>query len=88
MPEEVKPKPAPLGEIKIVDMRKSPSLKAERVGKYDVHFTYMIGSEGPFMISVPAEELEGKEFAEQAKIVRKYIEAEQSTRLMWRGATI
>ena len=88
MAEEVKPKPAPIGEIKIVDMRKSPSLKAERLGKYDVHFTYMIGAEGPFMISIPAEELEGKSFEEQAKIVRKYIEEEQATRLRWRGATI
>ena len=77
-----------LPEIKIIDMRKAPSLVPERLGKLDVHFTYMIGAEGPFMISVPAEDLQGKTFEEQKHIVRSMVEKEHAERLRWKGTTI
>jgi len=81
--------PTPGGsEIRIIDMRKAPSMVPARLGKNDVHFTYMIGSEGPFLITVPEEDLTGKVFDSQKDVVKRKILAEQEERTRWRGAPI
>ena len=73
-------------EIRIIDMRRAPSLKPDRMGKNDTHFTYMLGAEGPFLITVPEEDLLGRGFDEQKSVVRERILKEQEERLKWRGA--
>jgi len=84
----VMPSPTPGGEgtkIKILDMRKVPSMEPERLGKQDVIFTYMLGAEGPFTTTIPYEQIAGKPVAEQNRIVKQIILKEHEERLAWQG---
>lgn len=74
--------------IRVIDMRKHPSLEPARSGKTDATFSYMYGAEGPFTISIPYEELAGKEVSEQNKVMVKYVKASQAERLGWKGREI
>ena len=82
------PTPTPPTEIDIRDFRKLPSMVAERMGKFDILFSYFIGAEGPFTITLPAEAIEGKTEVEQDRIVREAIMREQGERLRWVGRKI
>ena len=77
-----------VGDIKIVDMRKILSLTTGREGKQDVILTYMIGDTGPFMSTIPAEEIIGKPETDQNRIVKGYIQKESTEREEWSGRVI
>ena len=74
--------------IRVLDMRKHPSLEASRGGKTDITFSYMYGDEGPFTVSVPYEELAAKPVTEQNEVLKKYVQAAQAERLGWKGREI
>ena len=84
-PTEAAPVPV---RIRILDMRKHPSLEVSRRGKEDVTFSYMYGAEGPFTVTVPYEEIGGKPVAEQNRVVKGYIMKAQEERLSWKGREI
>ncbi|MBW2560135.1 MAG: hypothetical protein JRE40_04675 [Deltaproteobacteria bacterium] len=74
--------------IRIIDMRKHPSLETARAGKTDITISYMYGAEGPFTATIPYEEIGGKSVEEQNKAVLKYVKAAQAERLSFKGREI
>lgn len=76
---------APGREVDIRDFRVFPSMDPKRLGKRDALITYFIGAEGPFTVTIPYEELEGKPETLQLEIIKKYIAKEQEERLRFIG---
>ena len=74
--------------IRVIDMRRHPSLEPARTGRTDFTFSYMHGAEGPFTVSVPAEEMEDKSEAEQDRVLADYVNRAQAQRLHWKGREI
>jgi hypothetical protein len=78
----------PRPEIDIRDFRVFPSMEPTRVGRKDVLITYFLGAEGPFTVTIPYEEIEGKPEATQLDIIRRHIEREQAERMRFVGRKI
>jgi hypothetical protein len=77
--------PGPGREVDIRDYRVFPSMDPKRLGRRDVLITYFVGAEGPFTVTIPYEELEGKAETLQLEVVKKWISAEQAERLRFLG---
>jgi hypothetical protein len=79
--------PAP-GRIRILDRTRIPSPEPNRIGKYDEVITYMDPSMRTYVLTIPAEELEGKSEEEQLKIITERIKAQVAERTRWIGREI
>jgi len=76
--------------VKIIDVTKIPSVEKDRIGKYDVIVTYQDANGRVRMVTIPAEELEGKSEDEQFAIIQNYIRRNEAFRkaLLGREITI
>jgi len=87
-PPAVPPGPPPPGKIRIIDRVRIPSPDPARVGKFDEIITYQDQALRTYMVTIPAEELEGKTEEEQEQIIAKYIKAQVAERQRWVGREI
>ncbi|MEM2618907.1 MAG: hypothetical protein QW356_05435 [Candidatus Hadarchaeales archaeon] len=79
--------PAP-GRIRILDRTRIPSPEPARIGKYDEIITYQDETLRTYVLTVPAEELEGKPEEEQLRIIADRIRAQVAERKRWVGKEI
>jgi len=79
--------PAP-GRVRIIDRVRIPSPEPGRVGKYDELITYQDEAMRTYVLSIPAEDLEGKTEEEQLAIITERIRAQIQERRRWVGREI
>ena len=72
--------PAP-GRVRIIDRTRIPSPDPARIGKYDEIITYQDQALRTYILTIPAEELEGKTDIEQLDIITERIRAQVQERL-------
>lgn len=80
--------PPPPGRVRIIDRVKIPSADPLRVGRWDEVITYQDEALRTFVITIPAEELEGKTETEQVEIIAKRIKVQVEERKRWIGREI
>jgi hypothetical protein len=79
--------PAP-GRVRILDRTRIPSPEPGRLGKYDEIITYQDATLRTYVLTIPAEELEGKPEEEQLRIITERIKAQIAERTRWVGREI
>ena len=83
----ITPPPA-AGKVRIITRVKFPSPDPGRLGRYDEVITYMTADARTWMITIPAELLEGKVESEQERIIAERIRADIHARAAWEGREI
>jgi len=74
--------------FKIVDLTVIPSAEPGRIGKKDAIVTYQDEAMRVRVITIPNEEIEGKEEAEVLAIIAKAIKAQEQERMRFIGKEI
>jgi len=80
--------PPPPGKVRIIDRTRIPSPDPGRLGKYDEIITYQDEQLRTYVLTIPAEELEGKTEEEQLDIITSRIKAQIAERRRWVGREI
>jgi hypothetical protein len=65
-----------------------PSPETARIGKFDEIITYQDQALRTYVLTVPAEDLEGKSESEQLKIISDRIKAQIAERTKWVGREV
>ena len=80
--------PPPAGRVRILDRTKIPSPEPGRIGKYDEIITYQDPAMRTYVLSLPAEELEGKTEEEQLVLITERIRVQTAERARWTGREV
>ena len=80
--------PPPAGRVRILDRTRIPSPEPGRIGKYDEIITYQDAAMRTYVLTISAEELEGKTEDEQLAIITERIRVQTAERARWVGREV